>query len=105
MSANDHNSKDEWFYFIRFVESFPFVNFIYDLWLDDETPEYQRILDALNLIAVVDTLLLGATTSFATAISFDELIEADKRWAQPGFQFYSGNVSYSGAPYYTIFGG
>jgi hypothetical protein len=100
------NGKRRWYYFIRFIESIPIINFFYDVWLDDdEPPSYQRILDVLNLFALIDSLILATVATFASAFNFNELTEADQRFNQKGFQVYSGNISYSGERYFAYYQG
>ena len=77
--------QNDWFFLIRFMESMPVINLFYGLWLVEAPPKPEDVTELLRMLAVVDTFLLAVIATFASAVSFDELTEADDRFTVPGF--------------------
>ena len=76
-------SQRNWFFLIRLAESVPGINTFYNFWLDDEEPPTTgAIKDILSCLATVDTLLIGALSSFVSAVDFDELTEHNLRFSK-----------------------
>jgi hypothetical protein len=69
--------KLRWEYPMRIV---PFINFIYDLFLDDSMPSAEGVKNLLDILGLLNALLFGAIVTVFTCVSFNDLTEADNRF-------------------------
>lgn len=86
-------TKLRWEYPMRIL---PFVNFMYDLFLDSSSPSSEAVKNLLDILGLLNALLLGAVVSIFTCVGYGDLYEVDQRfmadptkgyglyWAKPG---------------------
>lgn len=81
----------------------PIINYIFDM-LFDTTPQFADIERLLNIIALISALILSVSAGLPTAVSYDELVAADLRFApddtvSAGYScYYSSQID----PHYAV---
>ena len=64
---------------IRLAENIPFVNLIYDTFID-EPPSLDVVKEMLSMLALVDALMVGSIISVVSSVNYDEILASDIRW-------------------------
>jgi len=82
---------------LKWYEKYPVINVIYDL-LFDEPPCFSALDKTLNLFGLVDALLLTVVMTIPMSFSYDELVEMNERYTEPGGyrDFFNGLSNYVG---------
>ena len=65
---------------LKWYEWFPFANLVYEF-LYDAPPAIVSVKEIMNALGLVCALLLGVVITLPSSVSFDELVEANQRFA------------------------
>jgi hypothetical protein len=75
------------------LEVIPVVSFFYAL-LKAEVPHFEILTELFNVIGLLSALALSIAASIPGSVSFEELEEANRRYAEPPYSCYWDRCSH-----------